>query len=139
MTLVPSSPRCLLIILEGNQEFPPFPLGRKRALTWLLSGHGSTAKSVCLLQRTPNVSFAWPEHRIRALVLLNNIPNLWAGNTQKHTSVVLPFAPRLGVPEDCEQRPTFPLKLLPVSEMASGAMNAGVPAVLESWASFPSN
>lgn len=34
---------------------------------------------------------------------------------------------------------TFPLKLWPESEMASGAMNAGVPAVLDSRASFPSN
>lgn len=84
MTLVSSSSQYLLIILEGNQVFPPFPLDRKRALTWLLSGQGSTAKSVCPLRRTTNVSLAWTEHRIRALVLLNH-PNLhhnsWVGNT----------------------------------------------------------
>lgn len=65
-TLVSSSPLCLWIILEGNQEFPPFPLDRERILTWLLSGQGSTTKSVCPLYRTTTVSFAWTEHRIKS-------------------------------------------------------------------------
>lgn len=74
--------------------------------------------------------------RIRTPVLVNDSPDLYHS---QDAGGHCPLCHAWGSQRSCEQSLTFPLKLLPVWEMASGAMKAGVPAVLESWASFPSN
>lgn len=57
------------------------------------------------------------------------------------TSLISARAAEVGVSLGMIQRSqlTFPLKLFRVSERVSGAIKAGVPAVLDSKASLPSN
>lgn len=62
MTLVLSSPLCLLIILGGNQRLPPFPWGRERTLAWLLPRQGSTAECLPTAQNNQReLCLAWRE------------------------------------------------------------------------------